>query len=163
MIAKLMVGSVVLCILCSCSKDKKEPVQTESMNFKMNGTEYVLDEFKFGAGSPAAGNFRLRSATNYGTTIGVPTDFPYWFDIRKSSSGSICAVLMPKSFPIHILTALVTAIFKYLWRTKTVMFYHQMKSIIMSQERSISQNLIVKMNRILKLHASVRLRQICVI
>ena len=106
MIAKLMVGSVVLCILCSCSKDKKEPVQTESMNFKMNGTEYVLDEFKFGAGSPAAGNFRLRSATNFGTTTGVPTDFPYWFDIRKTSSGSICAVLMPKSFPIPYIDSL---------------------------------------------------------
>jgi hypothetical protein len=98
MLAKLMLTSITLCMLFSCGKE--DPVQTVSMNFKMNGTAYALDEFKFTVGSPAAGNFRLRSATDYGGTTGVPTDFPYWFDIRKTSAGSICAVLMPKKSPV---------------------------------------------------------------
>lgn len=104
MIVKLMLTSIALCILFSC--DKEDPVQTESMNFKMNGTAYALDEFKFTAGSPAAGNFRLRSATDYGGTTGVPTDFPYWFDIRKTSAGSICGVLMPTNFPVPYIDSL---------------------------------------------------------
>jgi len=106
MIAKLMLTSIVLCILFSCGKSKEDPVQTESMNFKMNGTAYALDGFKFTGGSPAAGNFRLRSETNFGTTTGVPSDFPYWFDIRKTSAGSICGVLMPKNFPIPYIDSL---------------------------------------------------------
>ena len=92
--------------MLSCNKENPTVDTKSSMSFKVNGAVYQFDEFKFIGGSPAAGNFRIRSAVNFGTSIGVPTDFPYWFDIRKSSTGAICAALMPNNFPLPYIDSL---------------------------------------------------------
>lgn len=85
--------------LLSCTKSE-DPAPTTHMSFKMNGTEYKFDVTQFDGGSPATGDIRLRSGIIPGASIGTQTDFPYWFDLRKSNTGTICAVLMPKEFHI---------------------------------------------------------------
>ncbi|HSB94666.1 MAG TPA: hypothetical protein VLC28_16195 [Flavitalea sp.] len=93
----LIPAFVITCAFYSCSKKSEDspPAPKASLSFKMNGAEYTFDISTFSAGSPAAGNCRIVSAVEFGTTKGVQTNFPYWFDIRKTVAGSICATLIP--------------------------------------------------------------------
>jgi hypothetical protein len=79
---------------------ERSPCFKKLYELKMNSTEYLFDVTNFEAWCPGTEICRIRSQTIWGTTTGVATDFPYWFDIRRSRSGSICAILMPKEFPI---------------------------------------------------------------
>ena len=72
------------------------------MSFKMNGTEYTIDRSQFRAGSGATGILRIAGALEIGTCDPVLTAFPFWFEIRTASKVAICAILMPKEFPISM-------------------------------------------------------------
>jgi hypothetical protein len=98
---KALLLCLAVCTLFSCKRDDPEKPLKPHLSFSMNGTEYTFDVMQFTVASPATGGiFRIRSSTNIGTGQGQPTDFSYWFDIRKTDAEGICAVLMPKKFPI---------------------------------------------------------------
>lgn len=103
----LFTAAISILLFTTCKKEDKQQGSTKrSMTFKMDGTEYTFDITQFVGGSDSAGNFRIVSAENTFTGQDQPTDFPYWFDIRQSSTGAICAVLMPKEFPIPYIDSL---------------------------------------------------------
>jgi hypothetical protein len=98
---KALLLCLAVCTLFSCKKDEKDGPLKPHLSFSMNGTKYTFDVTQFIVASPATGGFfRIRSSTNIGTGQGQTTDFPYWFDIRKTDAEGICAILMPREFPI---------------------------------------------------------------
>lgn len=105
--ASLLIACVIVYALFSCGSSDDDPGPVQSMSFKMNGTEYKFDKTQFQGGSPDAGYMWIKSAPDpIKNRTGVATDFPYWFDIQKSSAGTICALLIPKEFPIPFIDSL---------------------------------------------------------
>ena len=89
-------------LLFSCSKEKQDPPAQSLTSFKMNGTQFKFDTRTFNITNSNGGNFRLSSNISSGNPTVTATDFPYWFDIRKSANGTICGILLPKEFLLPV-------------------------------------------------------------
>jgi hypothetical protein len=85
-------------LLFSCSKQKPAPIALSSLNFKMNGADFKFDSRAFSITNANGGNFRLTCGISNSSPGGVFTDFPYLLDIRKSTNGTICGILLPREF-----------------------------------------------------------------